>query len=35
MRLRHALMSAAAVIAAAPAAMAERGSDGNLNILYW
>ena len=35
MRLRQALMSAAAVIAAAPAAMAERGSDGNLNILYW
>jgi peptide/nickel transport system substrate-binding protein len=35
MKLRHALLSAAAVIAAAPAAMAERGSDGNVNILYW
>jgi peptide/nickel transport system substrate-binding protein len=35
MRLRHALLGAAAMIAAAPAAMAERGSDGNLNILYW
>jgi peptide/nickel transport system substrate-binding protein len=35
MRLRHALLGAAAAMAAAPAAMAERGSDGNLNILYW
>jgi peptide/nickel transport system substrate-binding protein len=35
MKLRHALLSAAAVFAAAPAAMAERGSDGHLNILYW
>jgi peptide/nickel transport system substrate-binding protein len=35
MKMRHALLSAAAVIAAAPAAMAERGSDGHLNILYW
>ncbi len=35
MKLRHALLSAAAVIAVAPAAMAERGTDGNLNILYW
>lgn len=35
MKLRHALLSAAAILAAAPAAMAERGSDGNLNIIYW
>jgi peptide/nickel transport system substrate-binding protein len=35
MKMRHALLSAAAMIVAAPAAMAERGSDGHLNILYW
>lgn len=35
MKMKHALLCAAAVIAAAPAAMAERGSDGHLNILYW
>jgi peptide/nickel transport system substrate-binding protein len=35
MKLRNALLSAVAVIAVAPVAMAERGSDGNVNILYW
>lgn len=35
MNLRTALMGAAAVIATAPAAMAERGSDGNVNVIYW
>lgn len=35
MKLRHALLGAAACVALAPAAYAERGSDGNVNILYW
>ncbi len=35
MKLRHALMGAAAVTALAAPAFAERGSDGNVNILYW
>lgn len=35
MRLKTALMGAAAVVAMAPAAMAERGSDGNVNVMYW
>ncbi|WP_413850508.1 peptide ABC transporter substrate-binding protein [Albidovulum sp.] len=35
MRLKTALMSAAAVIATAPAAFAERGADGHVNIIYW
>jgi len=35
MKLRHTLMGAAAVMAMAPMAMAERGSDGNVNIIYW
>ena len=36
MKLRHILTTGAAVVAlAAPAAQAERGSDGQLNILYW
>lgn len=35
MKLRTILMGAAAVIATAPAAMAERGSDGNVNVIYW
>ena len=35
MRLKSALLGAAAVVAMAPAAMAERGSDGHVNIIYW
>ncbi len=35
MRPKTALMSAAAVIAIAPAAFAERGADGQVNIIYW
>jgi peptide/nickel transport system substrate-binding protein len=35
MKLRTALMGAAAVLAFAPAAFAERGADGNVNVLYW
>lgn len=35
MKLRHILMGAAAAALLAPAAQAERGSDGQLNILYW
>ncbi|MCB2115893.1 MAG: peptide ABC transporter substrate-binding protein, partial [Rhodobacteraceae bacterium] len=35
MRLKTALMGAAASMALAPAAFAERGSDGHLNIIYW
>ena len=35
MKLRTALMGAAGVLAMASAAFAERGSDGNVNILYW
>lgn len=35
MRLKAALMGAAAAVAFAPAAMAERGSDGNVNVIYW
>lgn len=35
MNLKSALLGAAAVLALAPAAFAERGSDGQLNILYW
>jgi peptide/nickel transport system substrate-binding protein len=35
MKLRTALLGAAAVLAAAPAAFAERGADGNVNVLYW
>ncbi|MFZ1663119.1 MAG: peptide ABC transporter substrate-binding protein [Paracoccaceae bacterium] len=35
MRLRTALMSAVATLAFAPAAMAERGADGQLNLIYW
>ncbi|MEX5729708.1 peptide/nickel transport system substrate-binding protein [Rhodovulum iodosum] len=35
MKLRHALLGAAATLAFAPAAMAERGSDGQVNIIYW
>jgi len=35
MNLRIALMGAAAVLAAAPAAFAERGADGHVNVIYW
>jgi peptide/nickel transport system substrate-binding protein len=35
MKLRTALLGAVAVMAAAPAAFAERGADGNVNVLYW
>jgi peptide/nickel transport system substrate-binding protein len=35
MKLRTALLGAAAVLAFAPAAFAERGADGNVNVLYW
>jgi len=35
MNLRHALLGAAAAAALAPAAQAERGADGQLNIIYW
>ncbi|PRY25954.1 peptide/nickel transport system substrate-binding protein [Aliiruegeria haliotis] len=35
MKLTTALMGAAAALALAPAAFAERGSDGELKIIYW
>ncbi|HIC65327.1 MAG TPA: peptide ABC transporter substrate-binding protein, partial [Paracoccus sp.] len=35
MKLKTLLMGAAATLALAPAAMAERGSDGQLNIIMW
>lgn len=35
MKLRTGLMGAAATLAMAPAAFAERGSDGQLNIIMW
>lgn len=35
MKLRTAFLGAAAVMAFAPAAFAERGADGNVNVLYW
>ncbi len=35
MKLKSALLGAAAVMALAPAAFAERGSDGQVNILYY
>jgi len=35
MKLKTALMGAVAAFALAPAAYAERGSDGQLNIIYW
>jgi len=35
MNLKIALMGAAAVLAAAPAAFAERGADGHVNVIYW
>lgn len=35
MRMRTALLGAAASFALAPAAFAERGADGHVNIIYW
>ncbi|SEA01547.1 peptide ABC transporter substrate-binding protein [Rubrimonas cliftonensis] len=35
MRLKTLLMAGAALTLVAPAAMAERGADGQLNIIYW
>jgi peptide/nickel transport system substrate-binding protein len=35
MKLRTAFLGAAAALAFAPAAFAERGADGNVNVLYW
>jgi peptide/nickel transport system substrate-binding protein len=35
MKMKTALLSAAAAVAMAPAAFAERGADGHLNIIYW
>jgi peptide/nickel transport system substrate-binding protein len=35
MKLRTALLGAACAVAFAPAAYAERGSAGNVNVLYW
>jgi len=35
MKMKTVLMGAVASLAFAPAAMAERGSDGQLNIIYW
>ncbi len=35
MKLRTALLGAAAAFALAPAAHAERGADGHVNVLYW
>jgi peptide/nickel transport system substrate-binding protein len=35
MKLTSALLGAAAALAFAPAAFAERGADGNVNVLYW
>jgi len=35
MKLKTALMGAAALVALAPAAFAERGADGQVNIIYW
>lgn len=35
MKLQTLLMGAAASLALAPAAMAERGADGQVNIIYW
>ena len=35
MKMRTALLGAAAAVALAPAAMAERGSDGEVRIIYW
>ncbi len=35
MKLKATLLGAAAAFAMAPMAMAERGTDGNVNVIYW
>ena len=35
MKMKTALLGAVAAVAMAPAAFAERGADGHLNIIYW
>ena len=35
MTLKTTLLGAAALVALAPAAFAERGADGHVNIIYW
>ena len=35
MKIKTLLLSAAAAFAIAPAAMAERGADGHVNVIYW
>ncbi len=35
MKVKSILMGAVAACAMAPAAFAERGADGHLNIIYW
>ena len=35
MKLRTALLGAAAAVAFAPMALAERGADGHVNVIYW
>jgi len=35
MKVKTLLLGAAASFAIAPAAMAERGSDGHVNVIYW
>ena len=35
MKTKTMLLGAAAAFAMAPAAMAERGADGHVNIIYW
>ena len=35
MKMKTILMGAACAFAMAPAAFAERGADGHLNIIYW
>jgi peptide/nickel transport system substrate-binding protein len=35
MKAKTLMLGAAAAFVMAPAAMAERGSDGHVNIIYW
>ena len=35
MKLKSLLLGAVALTALAPAAIAERGSDGHVNVIYW
>ena len=35
MKLKHILLGAAASAACATSALAERGADGQVNVLYW